>query len=176
MVSVPLSDPKDLPESEAPAELSGTERAIAKLSRPCRSAYDLACDEARRGGASHVGAAHLLVGLAAREETAAGRLFASLSITTEEIRTRLSFVEGFASRQEASADELPLSPRAERVLLAADKDGGKRTLHEIGTLHLLNALLAERDGIAVFVLEEPGVGLERFGATLQKALREKWEE
>ena len=162
--------------TEQPTETSLAERAVGKLSGPCRHAYQLACDEAKRSGAAYVGAAHLLIGLAESGETAAARVFDSLALTAAEVRARLVFVEGPAAKATPNGEALPLSPRAQRVLVAAEREGGKNGVREIGTLHLLHALIAEREGIAVFVLEEPGVGLERLGAALQKALREQWED
>lgn len=157
-------------------EPNAAERAVAKLSAPCRRAYQLACEEARRSGAAYIGAAHLLIGLAECGETAAARVFESLALSANEVRARLGFVEGSSPSGSANGVAPPLSPRAERVLIAAEREGGKHGVSEIGTLHMLHALIAEREGIAVFVLEEPGVGLERLGAALQKALREQWED
>jgi ATP-dependent Clp protease ATP-binding subunit ClpA len=171
-----LSDENAQIPTEQPTEPSHVERAVAKLSGPCRRAYQLACDEARRSGAAYIGAAHLLIGLAESGETAAARVFESLALSANEVRARLGFVEGMTPNASANGAGLPLSPRAQRVLLAAEREGGKQGAAQIGTLHLLHALVAEREGVAVFVLEEPGVGLERLGAALQKALREQWED
>jgi ATP-dependent Clp protease ATP-binding subunit ClpA len=155
---------------------SAAEHAVAKLSAPCRRAYQLAREEARRTGAAYLGAAHLLIGLAECGETAAARVFESLALSADEVRARLGFVEGSSPNGSANGDALPLSPRVQRVLVAAEREGGKQGACEVGTLHMLHALIAEREGIAVFVLEEPGVGLERLGAAVQKALREQWED
>jgi hypothetical protein len=42
----------------------------------------------------------------------------------------------------------------------------------VGTIHLLLALVREREGIAVMLLEVPGVALERIGGAMMRALRE----
>lgn len=114
--------------------------------------------------------------LVAHGALAAGRVLASVGITEEEIGTCLGFIEGGGPPHEPSAEVVPLSPRAERILLAAEKEAVKRGAPEVGSLHFLAALLAERDGLAVFVLEAPAVGLERLGAAIQTAYREKWDD
>lgn len=176
MVGFLLSDERDAIQPEQRQETSRAEQALAKLSPPCRAAFDRAGDEARTGGASHIGCDHLLLGLAGTPGAAAGRLLAEISFTVDEIRARLGFVQGPGAAGETDDASPPLSPRTERVVLAAEKDCLKRGLTEIGTLQLLAALIAERDSVAVFILEEPGVGLERLGAAVQRAYREKWED
>jgi ATP-dependent Clp protease ATP-binding subunit ClpA len=100
----------------------------------------------------------------------------SSALDEHEIRTRLGFVQGRVEPSNSNGAALPLSPRTARVMLAADNERRKRGLDHIGTLHLLSAIIAERDGLAVFILEEPGVGLERLGMALQRAFREKWDD
>jgi ATP-dependent Clp protease ATP-binding subunit ClpA len=149
---------------------------MARLTPPGRAVLKLANQLASARGAAHLACEDLLIGLAENRDAAAGRLLASLSTTAADIRARLGFVQGYGAAGSSNGEPLPLSPRTERVMLAAEKDCDKRGLAKIGTLHLLAALVSEREGVAVFVLEEPGVGLERLGAALQKAYREKWDD
>jgi ATP-dependent Clp protease ATP-binding subunit ClpA len=176
MVGFLLADERDPNKTDNPQDQSKTERALARLTPSCRAVLEHANQEASARGAAHLACEDLLIGLADHEETAAGRLLASISITAADIRARLGFVQGYGATVPPHGEPLPLSPRLERVLLAAAKDCDKRSLAKIGALHLLAALVSEREGVAVFILEEPGVGLERLGAALQKAYREKWDD
>ena len=176
MVENLLLDERDPISPEQPREPTGVERALAKLSSPCRMVMADANRQATARDAPHLRCEHLLLSLAAHASLAAGRVLAAVAITEEAIRGCLGFIEGGAPAHDPNSEVLPLSPRSERILLAAEKECAKRGAPEIGTIHLLAALLAERDGLAVFVLEEPGVGLERLGASVQTAYREKWED
>jgi len=149
---------------------------MTKLSRPCRMVLDDANREATARDATHLRGEHLLMSLVAHRTRAAGRVLAAMAITEADIHSCLGFIDGGAPAHDPVSHVLPLSPRAERILLAAEKECVKRGATEIGTIHLLFGLLAERNGLAVFALEEPGVGLERLGAAVQTAYREKWED
>jgi ATP-dependent Clp protease ATP-binding subunit ClpA len=176
MVETLLSDERDSIPSQIRHEPTGIERALAKLSSPCRLVLEDAHHLAAARDATHLRCEHLLMSLAAHQTLAAGRALAAVAITQEDIHSCLGFIEGSAPPHDPNDDVLPLSPRSERILLAAEKECAKRGATEIGTLHVLAALLAERDGLAVFVLEAPAVGLERLGAAVQTAYREKWED
>jgi ATP-dependent Clp protease ATP-binding subunit ClpC len=56
--------------------------------------------------------------------------------------------------------ELPLTPRAKRVLNLAFEESQLRGVNYVGTEHLLLALLREEDGIAAQVLKSMGIRLE----------------
>ncbi len=165
--------PNEIPDATEPTKI---EHALAKLSPLCRRVLARAYHEANASGSSHLTCEHLLLALAVDEQTAASQLMAAAAISADDIRGRLGFVQGSEPVQDATDDELPVSPRVERVLLAAEKECVKKGQARIGSLHLLAALLGERDGVAIFVLEEPGIGRERLGAALQTAYREKWED
>ena len=171
-----MSDERDSSPTQIRPEPTGIERALSKLSSPCRLVLDDASHFATARDATHLRCEHLLMSLAAHSSLAAGRALAAVAITEDEIRSCLGFIEGSAPAHDPNGDALPLSPRSERILLAAEKECTKRGGTEIGTIHVLAALLAERDGLAVFVLEAPAVGLERLGAAIQTAYREKWED
>ena len=176
MVERPLSDQRDLNQPGNPSDPSQVDLAIAHLSPSCRSVIELARQEAKARNASHLECDHLLLGLLSADSTAAARALAGVDCTIEAIRAHLGFVRGQDARRDPVDEPLPFSPRAERILLAAERERVKRSMSQTGTLHLLGAMLAERDGIAIFVLEEPGVGLDRVGLALQTAQREKWED
>jgi ATP-dependent Clp protease ATP-binding subunit ClpC len=151
--------------------LRGSGLVLDRLSPCAVHAFDLAREEARLLGHPYVGTEHLLIGLAREELGAASRVLASLDLTPDFLRERIVFIGG---RGEGTADgaEPAASPRLERVLETATKEAERRQQSQVETLHVLLGLVREREGIAVMVLEVPGVGLERIGGAMMRALRE----
>ena len=113
---------------------------------------------------------HLLLGLASDPECAASQVMARCGFTGETIAQTIAFIAGPQTAQKP-ADAVVLSPRAERVLTSASTEAAHRKTQQIDTLHLLFALIRERQGIAAVALETPGVGHEVVGATLSDAMR-----
>jgi ATP-dependent Clp protease ATP-binding subunit ClpA len=114
------------------------------------------------------------------DPTCAGaRVLDECGFSADRLRAVISFVSGMADTQHDAEPEivqLPqphvvVSPRLERVLTAAGEEAGSRHATQIDTLHLLGALLRERQGMVAFALERPGVGLEPVGAAISHALR-----
>ena len=113
---------------------------------------------------------HLLLSLAGDSECAAVQVLAQCGFPGESVVRTVTFIAGPQPAQE-SASAVILSPRAERVLAGASVEAGNRSAEQIDTLHLLFALIRERNGIAAAALETPGVGHEMVGAALSNAMR-----
>ncbi len=144
---------------------------LDRLSPCAANALNLAREEADLLGHAYVGTEHLLIGLAREERGAAAMVLGTIDVTADRLRASLVFVLGRGDGDRAG-NALPHSPRLDRVLEAAGKEALRRSQPQIGTLHLLLALVREREGVAVTLLEVPGVGLERIGGALMRALRE----
>jgi ATP-dependent Clp protease ATP-binding subunit ClpC len=142
-----------------------------RFSACAANALALARDEARLLAHPYVGTEHLLIGLAREERGAASRVLASLDLTADSLRDSIVFITGRGDG-DPPPDDPALTPRLERILEAAEKEAHRRQQTQIGTLHLLLALVREREGVAVMLLEVPGVALERIGGAMMRALRE----
>jgi ATP-dependent Clp protease ATP-binding subunit ClpA len=112
----------------------------------------------------------LLLSLAESSECAAAQVMAQTGFTGETIARTIAFIAGSQPMQEPSS-AIVRSPRAERVLAAASVEAGNWNAEQIDTLHILFALIRERQGIAATALETPGIGHEMVGAALSNALR-----
>jgi ATP-dependent Clp protease ATP-binding subunit ClpC len=145
---------------------------LARMTPCARLALERAADEARRLGDPFVGTDHVLLAITALENAAARRVLDSLDLHTERIASHMRFIRGFERPEANGAAEFGYSPRLQRVLVLAAKDMVKRSHTEIGTLHLLSGILREKEGLAVFLLESPGVGLERAGGAIARAHRD----
>jgi ATP-dependent Clp protease ATP-binding subunit ClpC len=113
---------------------------------------------------------HLLLSLAGNEDCAAAQVLTECGFTGATIAQTVDFIAGSQPTVEP-APQVILSPRVERVLTSASIEAGNRKAERIDTLHLLFALVRERQGIAAAALETPGVGHEMIGAALSNAMR-----
>ncbi len=120
-------------------------------------------------GDPFVGTDHLLIGLASVECGAAHQILRSLNVDSERVLTTMRFIRGVDQPNGDAPPELAFSPRLVRVLESAAKDAAKRNHTELGTLHLLSGILREREGLAVFLLESPGIGLGKAGTSIAAA-------
>ena len=107
-------------------------------------------EEARRFGHAHLGTAHLLLGLSGEDASVAAHVLRRLCVEVDEVREQVDIVEGRGLRE--GGGEVPLTPRAKRVLEAASQESRRQGHGFIATDHLLLALLGEGGGISARVL------------------------
>jgi ATP-dependent Clp protease ATP-binding subunit ClpC len=113
---------------------------------------------------------HLLLSLSADGNCAAAQVLAGCGFDGATIARTIAFVGGAAPLAE-STSPVVLSPRMERVLTNAGREAAIHKCELVDSLHLLVALLRERQGIAALALESPGVGHEPIGAAISQAMR-----
>lgn len=113
---------------------------------------------------------HLLLSLVADHDCAAAQVLAGCGFDSAVIARTIAFVQGTPSAPETGTPVV-VSPRMERVLVNAGREAAIQKRDQVDTLHLLVAILRERQGIAVLALESPGVGHELVGAAISQAMR-----
>jgi prophage maintenance system killer protein len=158
--------PKEAPMRPRPA-LPLAERIKSALRDPRRTrvyprgftdrhkqAVDLAMEQARQLGHDHLGTEHLLLGLLGAGDGVAVQVLASMSIPLEEVRSRVEGIIGPGSGTRAGRI-LP-TPQARRVLGLTMREALALGHNDVGTGHLLLALLREGHGIAAQVLTALG--------------------
>ena len=129
------------------------------FSENCDYALRVAVDCASKAGGI-LGTEHLLVGVA--ETGAAAEVLRRLDISPRDIAAMIPWRN--------CRDSVRFSSRAKRCVetaadIAACTDSG-----EIGTEHILAALLHERDGVAVAMLENLGVDTADLSEVLDEAI------
>ena len=100
---------------------------------------ELAQDEARRLKHQSVGAEHILLALLRVEESLVSRIVESLEVTVEEVRSRL-VVRLLGEGTTAVTGEIPLAPRAEKIVQYAVREARSHGHRSVGTEHLLLGL------------------------------------
>jgi hypothetical protein len=125
-------------------------RVLERFTEQARQAVSLAQEEATQMlRHSYVGTEHLLLGLL-REQGFAARALKAFDITVERVRAQL--VETVGSGEMVISGQIPVTPRAKRVLELALSDAVSQGHSYVGTEHLLLALARENEGAAGRIL------------------------
>lgn len=134
-----------------------------------KKVVQLAHREALRLGHDIIGTEHILLGLIAEGEGVAVQVLESLGLDLDEMKIRIEEAVGSRSSKLRPVD-LPLSPRAKRVLDLAIGEARNMRVNYVGTEHVLLGLLAEGEGVASQVMVSYGLDLETVRLELNKFL------
>ena len=127
-----------------------------RFTDPAKRAVVLAQEEAGALHHNYIGTEHLLLGVLHEGESVAALVLKSLGISLEEARNRLKEI---ADRgQDAPARHMPFTPAARKVIEGALQEALRLGHTNVGSEHLLLALLREGDGVAEQVLADLGAG------------------
>jgi len=130
-----------------------------KFSERARRALTYAQGEAQRFNHNYIDTEHVLLGLLREEEGVAARVLANLGVELNKVRAAVEFIVGRGEKP--SGGEIGLTPRAKRVIELGIDEARRSGHNYIGTEHLLLGLLRGTEGVAVGILENFGVTLER---------------
>jgi len=134
----------------------------------------LSQEEARRMGHNFVGTEQLLLGVIGQRHgigaQALKRMRVSLKRARKEIELYIGRGTGFV------ASEIPFTPRAKRVLEMAVHESRDLGQSFVGTEHILLALLAESDGVAMRTLDKLNVDIQKLRSLILMYIEETQEE
>jgi ATP-dependent Clp protease ATP-binding subunit ClpA len=133
----------------------------------------LAQEEARRLGHNYVGSEQLLLGIVA-DTGIAGKQLRELQVTLAEAREVVEKQIGRGSG--FVAVEIPFTPRAKHILTEARNQAYANGASMIDAEHILLALLDQREGISVCILQNLNVGVETLRQNVLNALKTPVEE
>jgi ATP-dependent Clp protease ATP-binding subunit ClpA len=150
------------------------------LAPPMKKAVELAIDEARKLGHSHVGTEHLLLGIVRQPQSIGAMLLGQLGVEFEKVRHQVIATLGqphpragpAASASATSASASPsreqfvgpfdrFNAAAKKVLALAQDDAIRLKHNYIGTEHLLLGLIREGESVAAQTLNSLGVELSK---------------
>src|SRR6516225_3481761 len=117
----------------------------------------LAQDEARMLNHNYIGTEHILLGLIREGEGVAARALESLGISREAVRRRVEEIIG--QGRQAPSGQIPLTPRAKKVLELSLREALQLGHNDVGTEHILLGLIREGEGVAAQVLVKLGADL-----------------
>ena len=122
-----------------------------------REAVFLARKEAAGRHDTLVGTDHLLLGVLQQGEGRAAEALAALGVTLQAARMQADQFATGTGASDADPEQLPLSKGARDALEHASAEVARRGDHQLGTEHLLLALLREPESSAVRLLAGLGV-------------------
>jgi len=132
---------------------------LDRFTKRARRVLQLAQEEAQRLNHNYIGTEHLLLGLVREENSVAAKVLRELGVDPGQV---IRAVERTVGRGERAPFSKPtLSPRTKRVIELAVDEARLMGHHYIGTEHLLLGLIREGEGVAVNVLKQLGVDLDR---------------
>ena len=105
-------------------------------------------------GHTYIGSEHLLLALASESGSVAAKLLENRGVTFQNVREAIASRIGVGDRTRISARDM--TPRTKRIIENAAVQSSRLGQTYIGTEHLLLAILAESDSIAVAILNELG--------------------
>jgi ATP-dependent Clp protease ATP-binding subunit ClpC len=134
----------------------------------------LSQEEARRMGHNFVGTEQLLLGVIGQRHGIGARALKKLKVTLKKARKEIELYIGRGTGFVAS--EIPFTPRAKRVLEMAVHEGKDLGQNFVGTEHVLLALLAESDGVAMRTLDKLNTDIQRLRNLILTYIEETQEE
>jgi len=134
----------------------------------------LSQEEARRMGHNFVGTEQLFLGVVGQRQGLGAKALRSLNVTLKKARKE---VENYIGRGTGFvASEIPFTHRAKRVLEMAVQEGKDIGQNYVGTEHILLALIAEEDGVAIRTIEKLGVDITQLRNKTLALIKENQEE
>jgi ATP-dependent Clp protease ATP-binding subunit ClpC len=134
----------------------------------------LSQEEARRMGHNFVGTEQLLLGVIGQRHGIGARALKKLKVTLKKARKEIELYIGRGTGFVAS--EIPFTPRAKRVLEMAVHEGKDLGQNFVGTEHILLALIAEADGVAMRTLDKLNVDIQKLRNLILTYIEETQEE
>ena len=128
----------------------------------------LAQQEAHTLKHNYIGTEHILLGLLAEEEGLGARVLESLDITAE--RVRMEVVRLVGSGEQPGSGQMPLTPRAKKLLELALREALSLGHDYIGTEHLLLGLARENGGVAARILLDFGADSDKIRNMVMRVL------
>jgi ATP-dependent Clp protease ATP-binding subunit ClpC len=137
-----------------------------RFSERARRALTLAQEEAQRFNHNYIGTEHLLLGILDEGEGVAAKVLGTLAGDLAALRAAVE--ARITPGEEPVQQEIGLTPISRRAIeLAVDE---ARRLNQIGTEHLLLGLARLERGMAVEVLRDLGLTLDRIRAETARIL------
>ena len=134
----------------------------------------LSQEEARRMGHNFVGTEQLLLGVIGQRHGIGARALKKMKVTLKKARKEIELYIGRGTGFVAS--EIPFTPRAKRVLEMAVHEGKDLGQNFVGTEHILLALIAESDGVAMRTLDKLNVDIPKLRNLILTYIEETQEE
>ena len=129
------------------------------LTERARAAINLAGQSAMEMGHNYIGTEHLLLGLIREGNGVAARVLTENGLTEEKVTNKIDFYVGMD--QPINNPNIGFTPRTKSVLEHSNSEAMRLGHSYIGTEHLLIALLRESDSLAVRILSDLNINIQK---------------
>ena len=141
-----------------------------KFTERVRKVIYLARDEANRLQHEYIGTEHILLGIIREGEGIAARVLKKMGLNLEQIQKAIENIV-HPTGDTLTLGEIPLTPRAKRILELSVEEARLLNHNYVGTEHLLLGLIREGEGVAARVLLELGVDRKKVRNELMRILQ-----
>lgn len=141
-----------------------------KFTERVRKVIYLARDEANRLQHDYIGTEHILLGIVREGEGIAARVLKKMGLSLEQIQKAIENIVR-PTGGTLTLGEIPLTPRAKRILELSVEEARLLSHNYVGTEHLLLGLIREGEGVAARVLLELGVDRKKVRNEIMKLLQ-----
>jgi hypothetical protein len=136
-------------------------QGFSRFTDNARAVVVRAQEEARRAGNETVGVSHLVLGLVADSDTTSAQAIAAQGISVGDVRRAATAT--LPGRSEQVPAMIPFDAHARRALELTFREALRLGSEQVGTGHVLLAVLAVEDGTGVLA----GLGVDRGAAEAQ---------
>ncbi|HKL12657.1 MAG TPA: ATP-dependent Clp protease ATP-binding subunit [Halanaerobiales bacterium] len=133
---------------------------FGKFTERARRVIAMAESEAKKLNHNYVGTEHILLGLVKEKKGIAGK------VLSEEAKLKesqiIDVIKSIIGKGKKKVDgTIGLTPRSKKVLNLSMEEARKLNHNYIGTEHILLGLISEGEGVAIRILQEVGVNLDK---------------
>ncbi len=144
-----------------------------KLTERAKHAINLAGQSAMEMGHNYIGTEHILLGLVKEGGGVAAKVLGENNVNVQRLENKIDFFVGFDVP--INNPNIGFTPRTKSVLERSYAEARRLGHDYIGTEHILISLLREGDGLAVRILAELGVNIQKVYAETVRAVSEDGE-
>ena len=130
-----------------------------RFTQKAQSALEKAQQSAMELGHNYIGSEHLILGLIKEEDSVASKVLRENGVTAEAITDKISRLIGTAAPTGEPVSGM--TPRTKRIIEISYAEASRMGHNYIGTEHLLLAILREGESIALRILSELGVDIQK---------------
>ncbi len=138
-----------------------------KFTEEARKVLVMAQEEAKKMNLSYIGTEHLLLGVVRTPQSLGGTVLKNLNVTLELI---YGLIQAAGPRQEPSKEVLEsgLSDLAKKVIEDSVNVAHRYKHNQVGTEHILYALVSQGETAATIILKSLNVDVKRVSKNIEK--------
>ena len=144
---------------------------IYKFTKKAEEAIAIANEIAVKFGHNYIGTEHLLYGLLKEGSGVAGKVLENQNISVEQIEEQIDILVG-KNEEGKIEDIVGFTPRTKRVIENAFREAKRVGTDYIGTEHLLLGIMREQDSVAIRILLDLNVNIQKLYNELIKTINE----